>query len=46
MVIVVSRSPIHANEDYGLYSVVEYSVRYAVEHAIVFNWLICMNGTS
>ena len=24
----------------------EFSVRCAVEHAIVFAWLICMNGTS
>ena len=34
------------NEDYDLYSIVEFSVRCAVEHAIVFTWLICMNGTS
>ena len=43
---VVLRSPIYANEDYDLYSVVEFSVRCAVEHAIAFTWLICMNGTS
>ena len=41
----VVRSPIHANEDYDLYSI-EYSVRCAVEHVIVFTWLICINGTS
>ena len=46
VVMVVLRSPIHANKDYDLYSVVEFSVRCAVEHAIVFTWLICMNGTS
>ena len=44
--MVVLRSPIHANEDYDLYSVVKYSVGCAVEHAFVFTWLICMNGTS
>ena len=44
VVIVVLRSPIYANEDYDLYSVVEFSVRCAVEHANVFTWLICMNG--
>ena len=44
--IVVLRSSIYANEDYDLYSVVEFSVRCAVERAIVFTWLICMNGTS
>ena len=46
LVIVVLRSPIYANEDYDLYSVVEFSVRCAVEHANVFTWLICMSGTS
>ena len=45
-VMVVLRSPIHANQDNNLYSVVEYSVGCAVEHIIVFTWLICMNGTS
>ena len=45
-VMVVLRSPIHANEDYDLYSIVKYSVGCAVEHAFVFTWLICMNGTS
>ena len=44
--MVVLRSPIHANEDYDLYSIVKYSVGCAVEHAFVFTWLICMNGTS
>ena len=44
--MVVLRSPIHANEDYDLYSIVKYSVGSAVEHAFVFTWLICMNGTS
>ena len=43
---MVLRSPIHANEDYDLYSIVKYSVGCAVEHAFVFTWLICMNGTS
>ena len=43
---MVLRSPVHANKDNDLYSIVEYSVGCAVEHAIVFTWLICMNGTS
>ena len=44
--MVVLRSPIHANEDYDLYSIVKHYVGCAVEHAFVCTWLICMNGTS
>ena len=51
LVIVVLRSPIYPGHLWQvrlwpLFHCWLFSIRCAVDHAIVFTWLICMNGTS